>query len=165
MCQAKRRRALLRSNSSRGSLTWAGKSVAAAEEIYRSLFNHDSFVSPMPLKTCCTPAFTIAARTAQGSCNPDGCADESDCRMFRSTERSSVELLHELHTSAGKQAPSSGSQRNSPTPHCPSSSLSDSCCSVSHGEPAPPEMPHCSTGCHDRNATTDWLSRKQKKQR
>jgi hypothetical protein len=26
-------------------------------------------------------------------------------------------------------------------------------------------MPHCSTGCHDRNATTDWLSRKQKKQR
>jgi hypothetical protein len=43
----------------------------------------------------------------------------SDCRMFRSTERCCVELLRESHTSAAKQAPSSGLQRNSPTPHCP----------------------------------------------
>ena len=70
MCQTKRRRALVRSNSSRDSLTWAGKSVAAAELICSRLFNRDFFVPPMPLKTYCTPAFTIAARTARDSCNP-----------------------------------------------------------------------------------------------
>ena len=89
-----------------------------------------------------------------------GSVDECDCKTSRSTERCSDELRHESHNSAGKQAASSNSQRNSPTPHCPSSCLSDSYCNESHDEPAPPEKPHCSTGCHGLNATTDCLSRR-----
>jgi len=118
----------------------------------------DFFVPPMPQKTYCTPVFTIAARTALGSGNPNGCADELDCRTSQSTERCSDELPRVSHNSSGKQAPSSNSQKSSPTRHCPSNCPSDSCCSGSHDEPTLPEMPHCNTGCHGPNATTDCLS-------
>jgi len=102
----------------------------------------------MAKQTYCTAVFTIATRTALDSCNPNGCADEFDCKTFRSTEGYPVELPDESRTSAGKQGLSLGSKGISPTPLCPSSSLSDSCCNVSYGRSTLVEAQHCNADCY-----------------
>lgn len=43
-----------------------GKSVPAEEILWSRFVNDDFFVPPMPLKTYCIMAFTIASRTARG---------------------------------------------------------------------------------------------------